>query len=184
MAGAYLLARGLLSSLPDIRTSGTYAGLGAQSTVRRVRDRVDGSAGLLFLTSGFLIQAAGYAATAAGLNAGAPSAARAATFAVVTAVVLSLALGLHAVTTLKRTRRLALQTTRLDGRGVPMDKPDGKSLTELGVELGDDAQENETYGSYCERVWGIAHVLKAEDVMDPHERLTRQAGRAAPRRLR
>lgn len=182
LAGAYLLARGLLTSLPDIATARTYVGMGAQRTVQAVSDRVDGSAGLLCLLSGFLLQACGYAASSAGLAAGEPSAARALTFAAVTFVVLAAALLVHRALSPGQVRSLAFRVTCLDGHGLPHEEPPGKALLELGVELGDPVRGDETYGAYARRVWGVDRVTDADDVGDEHRIRERQAGRKPVRR--
>lgn len=182
LAGAYLLARGLLTALPDIATARTFIGMGAQSAVRAVQNKIDGTSGLLYLTSGFLLQAGGYLAGAAGLEPGKPSTGRALTFAALTACALLAGLLLHRIAAPRRTRALALRVTCLHGLGLPLPKPGGKALLELGIELGDDARPGETYGQYALRVWGSDDVSEADELPNKNRLVKRQPGRRPVRR--
>jgi hypothetical protein len=61
LAGALLLARGLLASPRNIaRRTGSYYGYNAWATVSEAHDRVDAVSGLVAFGIGFILQATGY----------------------------------------------------------------------------------------------------------------------------
>lgn len=66
IAGAVLLAKGLLLNTPAIAALGTWNGVGYGATVERCRDRVHAEIGLSALGFGFALQAVGYAAVLGG----------------------------------------------------------------------------------------------------------------------
>lgn len=66
IAGAVLLAKGLLLDTPAIAALGTWNGVGFGATVERCRDRVHAEIGLSALGFGFLFQAVGYGAILSG----------------------------------------------------------------------------------------------------------------------
>jgi hypothetical protein len=68
IAGALLLARGLLSSPAEIAELNTLEGLESGATVAQVRDRVDAEFGVGSLILGFTLQAIGYVATVLGAS--------------------------------------------------------------------------------------------------------------------
>ena len=181
IAGGYLVARGLLTDDADLATVRTFAGMGAQSTVARVQDRVDASFGLLYLGAGFALQAAGYAASEAGAGSGSPGLEPFVVFVALAALAVVVALTLHRRLSPRRVRALALKVTLLDGYGLPVDTPEGRDLLDLGVEFGDDARDDETYGDYAKRVWDIARVSEPDAVPDESARRRRQPGRKQPR---
>lgn len=59
LAGAWLLGRGLLPSLPDLRQRSTVGGF-ENADVDAVADRADATMGFVALGVGFVLQAAGY----------------------------------------------------------------------------------------------------------------------------
>src|SRR4051812_39791358 len=73
IAGALLLARGLLSSAAEIAQLNTWAGVAGGATVAKVRDRVDAEFGIAALILGFTVQAIGYVVSLPGSTDGAGS---------------------------------------------------------------------------------------------------------------
>lgn len=64
VAGAYLLARGLITSPADLtRNSSSFYDSNSYLAVSVARDKIDGISGLLGLSIGFVLQAAGYLAS-------------------------------------------------------------------------------------------------------------------------
>lgn len=177
LAGGYLVARGLLSDEADMATARTWAGMGAQATVSKASDRIDAKIGLVSLGTGFSLQVGGYVAAAAGLKAGPTGWLPAVVFFALTVVALLAALFVHRLLGPSRKRRVALRVVLLDGHGLPTESPDGKSLMDLGVELGDPALPDESYGAYARRVWCIGSVSGEDEVPAEAERPQRQAGR-------
>lgn len=178
VAGAYVLARGLITGLPDMATAGTWAGMGGQASVKLIRDRVDATFGLAALAFGFLTQAAGYVVAAASVDSGATSGGRAATFAGVVVASLAAALLGWWLTADRRVRRLGLRLAYYDGEGVKQPRPRGPVLLDLGVELGHPAHTGETYGAYADRVWEVEDVEDADGAPREGEQLRRQPGRS------
>lgn len=177
LAGGYLVARGLLADEADIATSRTIAWMGAQATVSKVSDRVDARFGLLYLLLGFGLQVVGYIAEEAGLEPGPTGWPPALTFLLLTAVALVAALLVHRRLAPALTRALALRVARLDGYGLPASEPNGRELMELGVKLGTEAMQGESYGEYAQRFWKIDRVSDADEVPDHlTERARRQPG--------
>lgn len=68
LAGAAILARGLLLGSASIAALGTYRGLSHGMTVERCSDRAHAELGLAALGLGFLLQAVGYAAVIGGVK--------------------------------------------------------------------------------------------------------------------
>ena len=68
LAGAAILARGLLLDSASIAALGTYRGLSHGMTVERCSDRAHAEVGLAALGLGFLLQGVGYAAVIGGSN--------------------------------------------------------------------------------------------------------------------
>lgn len=184
LAGGYLVARGLLTSDADMATARTFAGWGAQMTVMRARDRIDATFGLLYLGFGFLLQIVGYAAQLARPHTVRPSRGAAVGFLLLTAAALALALLAHSRAAPGRVRALALRVTLLDGNALPRELPAARELLDLGVELGDDAREGESYGAYARRVWGIESVSDPDEIPDETARRQRQSGRSPIRPVR
>lgn len=182
LAGGYLLARGLLTDEADLATARTFAGLGAQSTVAAVRSRVDAKYGLVYLGGGFVLQAVGYVAEAAGVRTGPTGLDPAAAFLVLTVVALVCALVVWRRREPRAVRALAFKVTCLDGNGLPACPPDGRQLMALGAELGDDACDDESYGHYAQRVWSVGTVTDSDVVPDDDSRRRRQPGRKPVRR--
>ena len=68
ITGAYLLARALLVSSREIATLGTYSGVEVGAQVNRLKDRVDGEAGIVALLFGFVTQGVGHSLALAGVE--------------------------------------------------------------------------------------------------------------------
>jgi hypothetical protein len=177
VAGGYLVARGLFADDADIATMRTIRAVGgAQQVVRAVSDRADASLGLANLGLGFILQAIGYLSEEAGAQTGSTGTRPALAFAATTCVAVIAALAVHRNVVPGRVRRMSLRVMLLDGTGSPRAQPDGRDLMELGIELGDDAIDGESYGGYARRVWGFGSVERADEVPNEDAR-HRQVGR-------
>jgi hypothetical protein len=164
IAGAYLLARGLLAS------PGTLARRSRpddEDTVARVRDRVDASFGLGALAAGFALQAVGYALAVGGVGASERTAARALmalTYAAAAAgAVLALWNGLRD----RATRSLLVEVARHDPRtGERQAHPSAERLRDFGRALGyRPLPDEETPGGasvYVRRVFGVEQAALTE----------------------
>jgi hypothetical protein len=139
LLGGYLLGRGLLASPLDIARRNTSLfgqGLNASEAASQIRSRADAFVGLLSLAVGFLLQAGGYVALIAGatVHTGATRAALAVGLALGGALIAWFVLQrVHQ----KRVLHLAVEVARADPlSGRFAEYPDGKTLMELGQQLG------------------------------------------------
>lgn len=159
IAGACLLARGVLLSPAQIGRSATYSGLASAGAVT-LRDRVDAEVGVSLLVLGFVLQAIGYVAQEAGMAAGPDGADAAVLFAVITAVSVAAGFATYRLLAPLRMKRVALAAAL--SHSAP-DEPDGKWLMYWGGAIGETAHPGETQGAYAMRVWGVSGVSDSEE---------------------
>jgi hypothetical protein len=161
LAGAYLLARGVLATDRQIARSGaTFWGWNAQALVDKVEDRVNAKAGVAALLTGFSAQALGYTLGLAGWRspAGLGSLVAALAFC---------ATGFAVTLILWRWRRKAagkrglVAVARVDATtGEPCAHPSADVLFSLGMTAGWPGEMvnglPESRIAYCARVFGVA----------------------------
>ncbi len=162
IAGAYLLAKGLLLSPQQIRgLSGTFFGWNPREIVGRVDDKIAGTFGLLSLALGFLAQGVGYVAVLArggtsrhGLVLGATA---------VAAIALGCALGwgLHAVLGARWRQKLLIEVSRIDREGQREPKPYSGVLTSLG-QVRSPFRPDESAAAYLQRVFGVDEYTEGD----------------------
>jgi membrane protein implicated in regulation of membrane protease activity len=163
VAGAWLLARGLIASSEQIHFAGlmTFGG-NPEAWARGVRDRVDATFGIFWLAVGFSVQVLGYALSLA-FEPNTPAGVVRALLAV------ALAFGAWAMvqvvdraTYRSRLRRAAIalgRVARVDGEYETRALPSGKMLRVLGERvLNQVAREGEDDSAYARRVWDVERV--------------------------
>jgi hypothetical protein len=161
IAGAYLLARGLLASPAEIaRRSNTLPGFDPLLAVNQARDRVDGRIGLCALVSGFFLQAVAYALTLGGLGGGGEEGDARRGFVAVALSALAAAFVLvpWRLTREWLLRRALVSVARLNYEQRPMemsDKPYAGTLVFLARELGEREREGEDWLAFAKRVFGV-----------------------------
>lgn len=156
IAGAGLLARGLLISHEQIKKFGTWAGLGHAQVVDRARNRVDAQFGISLLLAGFILQFAGYALELSGTSP------HTGTARLVTAMVLGVAAVGVSLLTWRLLREPMLRRTlvRTARAPDPADEPKhsvarGMRLVEYGQAAGYPMRPDESDEHYAERVFGV-----------------------------
>jgi hypothetical protein len=166
IAGAILLASGLLISPAAIDGLGTWAGLETGDTVDRCRNRCDAIFGVSFLVAGFFFQAVGYGAQLAGVQM-ATSTDRTVTAALLGIVAVTLAFGTWALLRGKALKWTIVSVVRArEGSGQPGDEKartwtrhKAGRLLDLGEAAGwppvaDDRIEDGK-GRYAKRVFNV-----------------------------
>lgn len=166
VAGAYLLARGLLAS-PAVmaRRRKRWSDFNPSLAVAQAEDKVDAMFGLSALGIGFFIQTVGYVLTLAGI--GGATGGSAALFGIALAVIaaaLILVGHRYARTRGVKTQliRIAMFSSARSGDEERLEKPSAQQLYYYGVEMGVDplpdesaAREAEGYVAYARRVFGV-----------------------------
>jgi hypothetical protein len=163
LAGAYLLARGLLASDRQMAMAGaTTWNWNAVDILGRARDRVDAQAGILALLLGFVTQAAGYTLGLSGVST-ASGAVQVAVGVLLSIVAGMLVLGGWAMSREGALKRRLVAVASIDGgTGETLARPDANMLFSLGMAAGWSGlmvnDTPETRAVYCERVFGVPAV--------------------------
>lgn len=165
MAGAYLVSRGLLQSVPQLAgAGGTIWALEKPRIPAAIEDRIRGIVGLVTLIAGFAVQAAGYVLIVGNgrihFHAGGWQALGGLVFALAPAV------GIPLLERLARPRwrnRKLIKVTRFDPSIKALrPKPLAHLLRNCGEELGKAKLEGETDTQYCRRVFKTEAVEQWE----------------------
>jgi len=157
IVGAYLLARGLLTSARSIAMRATTRGFDAPGAVSDVEDRVDASYGLACIGLGLCFQVTGLLLV---LGSGSTVVGRS-WEAIGTAVgVLLTGVGVayagHRFTRARRVKRLLVEISRLELYGdKALDHPQAPLLRWLGETFGEPARDGESDKDYCRRVFEV-----------------------------
>jgi hypothetical protein len=155
IAGAYLLARGLLLTPYGLWVRFTLAGAGTRF-VDEARDRAMAVVGLAALVFGFMIQALGYALSLAVE----PPAGKSVTSALVavglaTLAALAIVSG-ERITRRRRLRSLFVAIARADTTGDgPAGAPTVRILVTGAPEIGVDRETDESDEAYARRAFGV-----------------------------
>jgi hypothetical protein len=158
IAGAYLLARGLLVSPRALWVRFTFAGLMTRF-VDEARDRVMAVVGLLALVTGFLIQALGYALTLAIGSSSDKSFTRALVALALSAATVALVVGVEAATRRRRLRSLLLAIARADTVGEgPAGAPTLRVLIHGAPAIGVERKKEESDADYARRAFGVREL--------------------------
>lgn len=163
IAGAYLLAEGLLLPVLQIRSlSSTFVGFNPAEVRARLDDKIDGRFGMSSLVVGFVIQVIGYAVSL-GVSSGP---ARSWTFAAIgillAAITFAIVLGAHRLARGRLQRRALIELARYNNHGKRMDKPYGALLLVFSDER---PIEGETQAEYAKRVWRVNDIIEG----GPHD---------------
>ena len=158
IAGAYLLARGLLISPRNLWVRFTWSGLNVRF-IDEVKDRAMAIGGLGALLLGFAIQAFGYALSLAVE----PPDAKSVTAALVAVGLATLAVlvivGVEAMTRRRRLRSLFLAVARADAVGDgPAGAPTVRILVKGAPEIGFQRENDESDEAYARRAFGVDDV--------------------------
>jgi hypothetical protein len=163
LAGAYLLAQGLLTSPTDAanRTAMSQNSF-ASWNVRAAEDRADGSAGVIALCTGFLLQALGYVLQIGGVSSHTKGPSAAAVGIVCLAAGLATAFAFARVTRWPWTRSYLAELAHYD-YGGRQDAPDGQELFRYARILGRDqpgeyGDNDGNYAEHARRVWNVERV--------------------------
>lgn len=167
MAGAYLVSRGLLQSVPQLASAGgTIWALEKPRVPGAIEDRIRGIVGLVTLVLGFALQAAGYTLTLGNgrihFQSGEDQALVGLGLAVLAAV------GIPLVERLVRPRwrdRKLIKVTRFDPSIQALrPSPLAHHLRNCGEELGKPKLADETDVEYCRRVFNVEAVERWESI--------------------
>lgn len=158
IAGAYLLARGLLIKPHGLYVRFTWAGA-ATRFVDEVRDRAIAVVGLAALVFGFMIQALGYALSLAVE----PPDEKSVTSALVAVALATLAVlvivGGERITRRRRLRSLFMAIARADAIGDgPTGAPTVRILVTGATEIGVERENDESDEAYARRAFGVDDV--------------------------
>jgi hypothetical protein len=160
IAGAYLVARGLLVPVPVMQRRATaFIGGNVMDFATQVRDRIDGEVGLWALFAGFVIQAAAYVTVAGGAEVstgGLGHVVVAVTATVAPALVIALCVRLFRP---RRLRQMCVEAARYPTEGGPRSElPFANRLMYFGKALGKPALEGESPEDYARRVWDVERI--------------------------
>ncbi len=163
VAGAYLLARGLLVGPPTLAwRAGTYYGIHIGRLLGQVEDRVTGMFGVASLIFGFVVQAAGYVVVLGIGTPGEHSLGRA-IGAVVAAVVPAVAVvAIERALRRRLVRRMLVRVARVNAQeGRHDDLPDATLLAFTAPHLGRPRHDGETATAYARRAFGVDEVRES-----------------------
>lgn len=158
IAGAYLLARGLLINANGLYVRFTLAGAGTRF-VDEAKDRVMAVIGLGALVFGFTIQALGYALSLA-VEPPDDKSVTAALLAVGLATLAVLVIvGVERITRHRRLRSLFMAIARADPVGDgPAGAPTVRILVTGAPGIGVERENDESDETYARRAFGVEHV--------------------------
>jgi hypothetical protein len=163
ISGAYLLGRGLLSSVPEMaRVSATYWGVSRPEQLRLVRDKIDGSFGLGALVVGFTFQLIAYALTLAIDTRTEYGAGRAAVAAGLAIVAAGATLGAWRLFRNRLQRRLIFRFAHIGRNQQVQELPDRLALVMFGQGMGHELRDGETHEEYVLRVWNVERSVERE----------------------
>jgi hypothetical protein len=177
VAGAFLLARGLLASPADVMRRSVSDGrfFHPVEAASQIRDRVDAFVGLGTLGAGFLMQAIGYALSAGGLGEAAGTIWRGLVAAGIGAAALLLALAIHRALRWPLSRRLIIAVASdpigltddysVERRDVERQLPNAERLLRLGQEFGKFGRVDEPLGAYARREFRLDEVSLEPDAL-------------------
>jgi hypothetical protein len=160
IAGGYLVARGLLASMPVMtRRAATFWDLNPTTFIAQVEDRISGLTGLVALTVGFSAQLVGYIAVIGGAAVSTGGSCRAITAGLV-------AIGPLAAILLgeRRLRPKLVWRHCLEGahftpnKNERSDLPYGRRLHTFGSTLGYTRLDGESDADYARRVWNVERI--------------------------
>jgi hypothetical protein len=162
IAGAYLLAKGLLlSSRQILRLSSSYFDFNPAQVVARVDDKVSTTLGLTSLVIGFLCQLAGYVGTLALAAPSSVSAGRGVAAAILAVVTIGAVLLTHRLALPYLRRQLLLDIAHYDNSGKRQEIPYGFYLLHLGAQAHMALpKENESQSDYALRVWRVDRITE------------------------
>lgn len=164
VAGAYLLARGLLQSPRALARGATYGGLYPGGLVDAIEERVTGSLGIGALLLGFVFQAAGYALVLGIGATGDTSVGRAITAIAIGAIAVAAIVGGERLMHGWRFRRLLIRVAREDVKtSVTCDAARVDILARVAEYLGHQRGDDETRAAFARRIWGVDDVREPDD---------------------
>jgi len=163
IAGALVLARGVLMRLPAIsRLGARKAVVPLDHAAALLRSRAEAEVGVVLLCGGFAVQAVGYGLTLS-LGASSPSVLKALVGVALGLASLGAGLGLAKLTIKRRLKRLALRFAQTDPTtGIAAGAPSATQLGFFGKALGYEPSADETSDDYALRVFGATSVFHDE----------------------
>ena len=162
IAGAYLLARGLIQSPPRILIlSSSFFGFNPAQVVARIEDKVSAYFGVSTLVLGFLAQLVGYVLDLALRSAPPASPARAYVAVGVAASAIAVVIGVYRSLRRPLGRRAIFDIAHFGTSGKQPD-PYGHSLKALGTAFGYPTLESESDQAYAKRVWHVDKIIEGD----------------------
>lgn len=158
IAGAGLLAKGLLLRPAQIGAGGTFGGIASMGLLA-LRDRVDAEFGLAYLLGGFVFQIIGYTALQAGAESEGRGTGEAVAFVALAATAVALAVVTYLLARGARKRALA--------KRVVQEYRHSKQIVSWGREIGEEPRSGETYREYGLRVFGVEPGDNQDEPIEP-----------------
>ncbi len=172
LAAAYLLARGLLVSTPElVRRSTGFYDFSAPAAAAQASDRVDARTGLFAFAVGFLIQGVAYVLAAAGVSSSSTCGAAAGVVAGSLALAAAaFVIAIWSATREEQLKRLVLEIAHY-GTGSPTrhELPSARRLLLMGQEIGlrptrDEATRPDGTRRYAERVFNVTEFRPGDEL--------------------
>lgn len=159
LAGAYLVARGVVASPATLMRLVGFIGSYQYTAAGRARDRLDALAGLVSLALGFALQGVGYVvllATEIDVRTGAEEAAGAVALAL---AAIAVAIAAAAVFRRKRLKPTLREMAQRDIDGTRLAYPRGDMLAGWADGLGEPVLPGENELDYARRAYGVDDIL-------------------------
>jgi len=162
IAGAFLLAKGLLLSTRQIRNlSATYFDFSGPEVVARVEDKVSTQIGVAALGLGFMCQLTGYVLGALLSSNPPPSVLRAGAVIALALLAIGVVLLGYSIVLPHSRRRLLIDFASYDGQGRKHDHPYGGYLLILGtLGINVPSLKDESQMDYAKRVWRVDQIIE------------------------
>ena len=162
IAGAFLLAKGLLLSTRQIRSlSAMYWDFSAPDVVARVEDKVSTQIGVAALALGFICQLTGYVLGALLSSNPSPSVVRAGSVIALALLAIGIVLLIYSLVLPHRRRCLLIDFAHYDNQGRKHDHPYGAYLLILGIRgLDMPSLTDESQPDYARRVWHVDQIIE------------------------
>jgi hypothetical protein len=172
IAGASLLARGLLTSPLEIaRRATSFLGYSGPLATSQIEDKVDAIFGLAALLLGFILQAVGYAFVLGRESTEKGHFATAITAVGLALLAIAFVIGAWRLIRLPLVKRAAVRVAHVNVFTLPVEvkeRPYGRLLVAYGEELGFELRTGETDEAYAQRVFGVSEIEPG----GPQQRLT------------
>jgi hypothetical protein len=166
IAGAFLLAKGLLLSTRQILSLSTpHYGWSPPEVLARVDDRVSTEIGVSALALGFACQLIGYFVGSLFNSSSSPSAGRGGAIVALAFLAIVWVWLTYRIVLPPRRRRLLIGAARYDNHGGKHEYPFGAHLLALGINMPPRTQD-ESETDYAKRVWRVDRIIEGSPTHD------------------